>query len=72
MAKSSRQEGQESLEHRRASEFHEALHEAGQLYERYLDVAQVGDVGRLAMEAQSPVTPPRSDLPLTLEIHTNS
>lgn len=51
---------------------HEALEDAGKLYADYLEVAQVGDVARLAYDAQYAVeNPPPSNLPLTLEIHTN-
>lgn len=53
--------------------FHEALDHAGKLYADYLDVAQVGDVARLAYDPQYAVeSPPPSNLPLTLEIRTNS
>lgn len=55
-----------------SSVLHEALEDAGRLYAQYLDIAQVGDVARLAYDAQHAVEgPPPSNLPLTLEIRTN-
>lgn len=63
---------QGTMERPESIALHEALEDAGRLYAQYLEVSQVGDVARLAYDAQHAVeSPPPSDLPLTLEIHTN-
>lgn len=49
--------------------------EVGALYEEYLELSRVAQVGRLAQLAQlaeppAAAVPPRTDLPLTLSIRT--
>lgn len=73
MAQTNQHEKDQGITERRESiALHEALEDAGRLYAQYLEVAQVGDVARLAYDAQHGVeVPPPSNLPLTLEIRTN-
>jgi len=53
-------------------EFNRALSEAQKLYEQYLAVVEVSDLGLLASEGQDEVAmPPFSHVPTTLEIRTN-
>jgi hypothetical protein len=72
VAEKNQHDREQELTGRSEGSLHHALDDAGKLYAQYLEVAQVADVARLAYDADRAAEyPPPSNLPLTLEIHTN-